>query len=524
VSSSSNDAAGARQISLSVVVPVYNERYLVSESLRRLRILAEDPHLSRAEIIVVDDGSSDGTAEILDAFRSAPSVVSPAERERTKGEKPVFPEDSVRKLEWIFLRHATNLGKGAAVRTGISQAGCDFTIIHDADLEYDPADICRIAGVLAETDADAVFGSRFSGGSVRRVLLFRHELGNRFLTFLCNLVSNLNLSDVWTCYKAVRTSLLKSIPLVSNDFRIEPELAIKLAKREARIFEVPISYYGRTYREGKKITWRDGVRALAGITRFAVSDRIYHEDEYGSQILARLSRAPRFNLWMADTIKPFCGERVLEIGSGVGNLSRALIPRQKYVASDVNPLYLQTLRNLEVNRPYLSTAYCDINDVSSFPKVPGGYDTVICLNVIEHVEDDHAALGNIKSTLAEGGRAIVLVPQGPANFGTLDEVLGHRRRYTRDSLTRLARECGLEVETMVEFNRTGSVAWFLNGKLMRRRSFGLTQIWMLNFITPMIRRIDHFLPIPPLSLIAVIRRPSQSRAQHTFAAQGAAVP
>jgi 2-polyprenyl-3-methyl-5-hydroxy-6-metoxy-1,4-benzoquinol methylase len=314
---------------------------------------------------------------------------------------------------------------------------------------------------------------------------------------------------VWTCYKAIRTSLLKSIPLESNDFRIEPELAIKLAKREARVFEIPINYYGRSYDEGKKINWRDGLRALGAIARFALTDRVFVEDEYGSQILGRLARARRFNRWIADTLKPFCGERVLEIGSGVGNLSRVLVPRTMYVASDINPLYLHTLRNFQVNRPYLAAAYCDVNDVSSFPAATAGYDTVICLNVLEHVEDDRAALQNIKQVLSPDGCALILVPNGPWNYGTLDPILGHHRRYSRESLEKLARDCGLRLASLIEFNRFGTIAWFVNGRLMKRRSFGLLQIWILNLLTPLIRRIDRFLPIAPLSLVAIME-PVQS--------------
>src|SRR5262249_22981245 len=148
------------------------------------------------------------------------------------------------------------------------------------------------------------------------VLFFRHELGNRFLTLMCNLVSDLNLTDMETCYKMLRTSLWKSIPMDGRGFAIEPEITIKLAKRNARIFEIPIRYSGRTYQEGKKISWKDGIRALFAILRFAASDHIYTEDEYGSQILGRLNRAPRFTKWMADVIRPYVGERVLEIGAG----------------------------------------------------------------------------------------------------------------------------------------------------------------------------------------------------------------
>src|SRR5262249_28761855 len=150
----------------------------------------------------------------------------------------------------------------------------------------------------------------------------------------------------------------------------------------ARIFEVPISYSGRSYAEGKKINWRDGLRALLAIVRFAFSDLIYHRDEYGSQTLVRLSRAPRFNSWMAETIRHHCGQRLLEIGSGVGNLTQKLVPRTQYVASDINPLYLDALTALSIDRPYLTASYCDVTDLGSFPRVEPPFDTVVCLNVI----------------------------------------------------------------------------------------------------------------------------------------------
>jgi glycosyltransferase involved in cell wall biosynthesis len=479
--------------SLSVLVPVYNEQHLVAASLGRLRLLEESPHLERIEVIVVDDRSTDGTPEVLERFRE--------EHAGRPGSR----------ISWTFLRHERNQGKGGAIRTALERATCEITVIHDADLEYHPRDLLRIAEVFVEEQADAVYGSRFAGGAARRVLLFRHELGNRLLTFLTNLVTNLNITDMETCYKAVRTSLLQSIPIVSDDFRLEPELTIKLAKRQARLFEIPISYSGRTYQEGKKINWKDGVAALWAIVRFALSDEIYKRDEYGSQILARLGRAPRFNAWMADTIRPFCGQRVLEIGSGVGNLTQKLIPRREYVVSDINPLYLQTLASLRQDRPYLDVAFCDVTDVESFPRSESGYDTVICLNVIEHVPDDRAALANIRSALAPDGRAIVLVPQGQWNYGTLDEVLGHRQRYSKEGLRRLADTAGLEVERILDFNRTGTAAWFLNGKILRRHSFGLVQIKLLNVLTPLFRLLDRFVPLPSLSLIGVLRRPREAR-------------
>ena len=471
--------------SLSVLVPVYNEQHLVATSLARLEVLATSPRLSRIQIIVVDDCSKDATPAVLQRFQA----------ERAGGGS---------KLEWIFLRHEQNGGKGRAIQTALAHADCDISVIHDADLEYHPTDLLKIVDVFEEEGADAVFGSRFAGSDRRRVLFFRHELGNRLLTLLTNLVTDLNVTDMETCYKAVRTDLLRSIPVVSNDFRLEPELTIKLAKRGARLFEVPIRYSGRTYQDGKKINWRDGVKALAAIVRFAFSDNVYVADEYGSRTLARLSRAPRFNKWLADVVRPWIGQRVLEIGSGVGNLTVHLVPRERYVASDVNPLYVRALRALEPDRPYLRSQSCDVTKGETFPR-DGGFDTVVCLNVIEHVEDDAGALRNIRESLAPDGHALVLVPRGEKLFGTLDEVLGHVRRYEPETLRALAERAGFEVKELIEFNRIGTVAWWLNCKVLRRRTFGLAQVKLLNLLTPLFRRLDSALPVGPLSLIAVLK-------------------
>ena len=355
---------------------------------------------------------------------------------------------------------------------------------------------------LAE-DADAVFGSRFMAGGYKRALFFRHALGNKLLTFLCDIVCDLNLTDMETCYKMVRADLLKSIPLESSTFDVEPELAIKLAKRGSRIFEVPINYSGRTYKEGKKISWKDGARALWAILHYAASDRIYIEDESGGEILERLNRAPRFTRWMADVILPYVGDRVLEIGAGRGNMSVHLMPRPLYWATDVNPYYLDYLATLGSTRPYMRVAYTNAADAATFP-AGQSFDTVVCLNVVEHIEDDLGALQNIRDALTEGGRAIILVPFGPGLYGSLDEVLGHFRRYTKEQLLSVAERAGFRVQEVLEFNRVGVAGWWLNACVLRRRTFGLGQVRMLNFLTPLFRRMDSWFPLPPLSVIAIL--------------------
>jgi glycosyltransferase involved in cell wall biosynthesis/precorrin-6B methylase 2 len=474
---------------LSVLVPVYNEEYLAEASLSRLEVLGSCPLLERIKVIVVDDGSRDQSAEILERFQQSLQ----ARR---------WPEQ----FEWLFLRHEQNQGKGAAVRTALAAADTELAVIHDADLEYFPQDLLRMIPLFLEQDADAVFGSRFLAGEFRRVLFYRHALANHLLTFLCDLVCDLNLTDMETCYKMVRTELFRSIPLESRDFRIEPEITIKLAKRGARLFEVPISYAGRNYQEGKKIGWRDGVKALGAIVHFAISDHIYAEDPHGGETLERLARAPRFSQWMADTIRPWVGQRVVEIGAGTGNLTVNLAPREFYWASDANPLYVAALEKLRESRPYLRVSRTDGCALETFP-AERDFDTAVCLNVVEHIEDDAAILRNIREVLAPGGRAIILAPRGRWLYGTLDEVLGHRRRYSAEELIAVGQQAGFEFEQMTYFNRTGVVAWWLNGKLLRRRTFGLWQVKLLNVLTPLLRRFDRWLPLPSLSLIAVFRKP-----------------
>jgi glycosyltransferase involved in cell wall biosynthesis len=226
---------------LSVLIPVYNERQTVLEILRRVD--AADIPLEK-EIIIVDDGSTDGSAEILRALSAA-------------GTRVFF--------------HEKNLGKAQALRTAISKAAGDYAIIQDADLEYDPKDYAALLEPLRDGRADAVYGSRFLGGP-HRVLLFWHYAANSFFTLLTNVLYNVNLTDMGTCYKVFRTELLKSLTLNSRRFGIEAELTAKACKRGWRLYEVPISYSGRSYVEGKKITWKDGFSYLWCLLKYRVSD------------------------------------------------------------------------------------------------------------------------------------------------------------------------------------------------------------------------------------------------------------
>lgn len=239
---------------LSMVIPVYNERETVREILRRVLAVDWKALGLEREVVIVDDGSRDGTREVLKEIEADPGAYGLQEGE----------------LQVIL--HAVNQGKGAALRTGFEAATGEVTVVQDADLEYDPRDLPRILEPILDGRADVVFGNRFYGGGPHRVLYFWHYLGNKVLTTISNLLTNLNLSDMEVGYKAFRTEVLRRIRVKSRRFGVEPELTVKVARLGCRIYEVPISYHGRTYAEGKKITWKDGLAALWCLVRFRFFD------------------------------------------------------------------------------------------------------------------------------------------------------------------------------------------------------------------------------------------------------------
>ncbi len=256
---------------LSVVMPVYNERATLREVVQKVLSVPLE-----IELICVDDGSRDGSREILAELQS---------------EHP--------QIRVVLQPH--NMGKGAALRRGIQEATGDFVIIQDADLEYDPAEYPLMIEPLIQGKADVVFGSRFLGGAPHRVLYFWHSVGNRALTLLSNCLTNINLSDMETCYKVFRREVIQSIPIEENRFGFEPEITVKVARRHLRIYEVGISYWGRTYEEGKKIGWKDGVRALYCLLKYSFKEPQHKSSGAGRSRRGSLHRsAISLGLWPLD--------------------------------------------------------------------------------------------------------------------------------------------------------------------------------------------------------------------------------
>ena len=296
--------APVARLTLSVVVPVYNERATILQILRRVVERSEVD-----QVVVIDDCSADGTHDVLEAEQSRGWATLAA------GLRSELPEI-------VLLRHEVNQGKGAALRTGFAAATGDVLLTQDADLEYDPADYDKLMGPIRDGRADAVYGSRFAGYP-RRVLYFWHSLGNKILTLVSNMLTDLNLTDMETGYKAIRRDFVDRMVLRSERFGIEPELTAKLARLHARIYEVPISYSGRSYAEGKKIGWKDAVSAVWTMVRCAVVDDREVDDPLHAT-LRRMSALDRYNGFLFETIRPMIGQHVLEVGAGTGTMTAFL--------------------------------------------------------------------------------------------------------------------------------------------------------------------------------------------------------
>ena len=459
-------------------MPVYNE----ARTLRTIvaRVLAS-PVQMPMELICVDDGSRDGSPEILDGLAAKDSRIR-------------------------VIRQPRNMGKGRAIRTAIEHMRGDIGIIQDADLEYDPADYPAMVAPILEGKADAVFGSRFASASQRKILLYWHGVANHVLTWLTNILNDINLTDMETCYKAVRADVLKQTPLHSNRFGIEPELTTKLAQWNIRLYEVPISYHGRTAAEGKKIGWKDAVSAVWTLIKYRfIDDRFTTHDGY--YVLQSMRRARGLNRWILEQFSQYLGQRVLEAGCGIGNFTELLLERERLVCVDNDPLYVEMANWRLGHLENVRTLERDLSDTSAYTDLKAErIDSIVCLNVLEHIAPDEQVLRAYYDLLEPGGHAIVLVPAHMWLYGPCDEALGHVRRYTTTELHSKMQAAGFEVVMMEEFNRMGVPGWYVN-KQMGRRDLNPRQMRLFELLLPVAKGMEALKLGRGLSLIGVGRKP-----------------
>ena len=443
---------------VSIIVPAFNERPTLRTVLARMLAVDLLPLGLEKEIIVVDDGSTDGTREqVMGLTASWKDEVRPALQREGIHEGRAFRHASI-----TGILHADNRGKAAALRTGFAAATGDFILIQDADLEYDPGDFPKLLRPLVEGYADVVYGSRFAA-TERRALRYWHAWGNKFITTVVNMAANLELTDVETCYKALRREVLDELTLESERFGIEVELTIKLARMRCRIYEVPIRYHGRGYDQGKKITWRDGVEAMWLTARFGLAPDEVTGPEPGDSI--RMLRGMRaHDRGLAATVRPWLGRCVVELRSGQGNLTAMLIGGDQLVATDPRPTVVARLQ--ERFRGYDNVDALAWDGCSALPwRPPAGappVDTILAVNVLGLAEDPEALLAGMARALGpHGGRVVVVAPAWPEIQGPLDEQVGHRQRFTPDGLRALAEGAGLRVVHESWFNLLGLPGWAL---------------------------------------------------------------
>ena len=455
---------------LSVLMPVYNEARTLRTIIGHVLVAPVDAEI---ELICVDDCSTDDSLKILNELA--------AEDPRIK-----------------VIAQPTNRGKGKAIRTAIDAMTGDVAIIQDADLEYDPNEYPLVIGPIIDGRADAVYGSRFAASPERRVLFFWHSLGNKLLTAISNMANNVNLTDMETGYKAFSADVVHGLRLTSDRFGIEPEITARLARSGARIYEVPISYHGRTYAEGKSIGWRDGVQALWLIFKFRFIDTKTSNDP-GHSTLESLAMAPGVARWTIQQFTPHLGRKVLEAGSGRGNLT-ALLLDHELVAVDIDPRHVAGIERQFGHLENFKAIQGDLQDPGLYALLPNDFDSVMTVNVLEHVDNPEATVKEFFKTTRTGGRLLVLVPAHEWLFSPADEALGHHRRYSQLDLRVLLEDAGYQIERIYEFNRLGVLGWYTN-KLFGRTDVGPWQARVFGLLLPVARLVERIRFLPGLSVV-----------------------
>lgn len=440
---------------LSILIPVYNEKHTIEAIIEEV-LNSEIKEGFEKEIIIVDDGSRDGTREIL-----------------KKLEEKKIPEIKI-------FYNEKNMGKGATISRALSYSTGDICLIQDADLEYNPKEYKNLIQPIISGDADVVYGSRFLPSHYARVLYFWHYLGNRFLTFLSNCFTNLNLTDMETCYKVAIGPLFRSIPIRSKKFGIEPELTSKFAKRKFRIYEVPISYKGRTYLEGKKITWWDGIKTL-----FTIILNWFLNDSIKRGLLNSkkdiLEETTAYQIWLLKKIFKFIGEKVLEIEPSIGNRMFFLLPREKYFAFTFNENYYQFINLRFAGKKGVETFFIkNIEEVKE--KVKEDFDTILCLNDTNFKFEEIAQI--LSNSLKKDGRFIFK--------GKIDSL--------KDLL-----KLGFEIEKTINFNPLGNFLLSLHNKILKEKEPCLF-FKMLYERFLFILKIFQFIPFMPSEKIYILKK------------------
>ena len=392
-------------------------------------------------------------------------------------------------------------GRGAAVRGALEKARGEVSVVLGPDAE--PSDVAGLAAPILENRADLVLGSRFLAGR-RSILGFWDSLGDRALALLASAAVDLSLTDLGGA-KAFRSTKARELCLRGDGMAFDAELVAKFSRMRYRILEVPVRSDARKQPEGRD-RLGESLGLLRAALRYARVDDA--ENEHGGyRTLQVMDQAPRYAAWLVELMRPHLGHRILEVGAGIGTITRHLVDRELVVPLDLEPRYVQQLENAfrgcENVRPMLG----DVNALDLDRLRAERFDTVILSNVLEHLEDDAGALARFHDLLTPGGRLILVVPALPFIYGAIDREVGHHRRYLRAGLERALRAAGFEIERLRALNLLGVPGWFFNGSVLRRRDVPQLQLRIYDRLAPALAAFeDRFEPPFGLSLFCVARK------------------
>lgn len=449
---SPSTSAERGSVLFSILIPVYNEQAYLARVVERV-LAAPLPDGVERELILVDDCSTDRTPEVI------ASIVAR------------YP-DKIR-----AFRQPKNQGKGAAIRRAIQETRGDYAIIQDADLEYNPNEYSLVLAPLLDGRADVVYGSRFATRETRKIVNYHHKLGNLFLTHLSNWTTGLDLTDMETCYKAFRADVLKSIPLRSNRFGIEPEITAKIAKRGWTVYEVPISYNGRRYSEGKKIGWKDGVSAIRTIVKYWLVDDCFYDGDSDGAAAQTFERSRLSTKATVAKSVPYLGLQTLEIGAGQGETSRYLPQKERLTLADADAKNVKFLRAgydgnavVDVARLNLDAAsgenaqLLDFTDSSASPESAqppqsAEYDAIVAFNRVDALHfDDAQAFGRLRLLLKSNGRVVFTLPARGSES------------YSEREIKRLLADAGFRLEKIERFDALATLLGKRDGQTPSRRT------------------------------------------------------
>jgi len=485
-------------VKLSVVIPFYNELRTLPTVIDRLLAVDFASLGLETELIFVDDGSGDMGRSLLD----------------------LPPREDVR-----LIVHERNMGKGAAVRTGLEAATGDVLCIQDADLEYNPVDLPSLLQPILDGEYEVVYGNRFKGSAAG--LYFSHRLANRMLNLMVNVAFNRYLSDVYTGYKVFTRRAFEGLALTARSFTVEMELTAHFLRKGLVIFEVPISYRARTYAEGKKIHFTDGFLAGGALLRYRFQRNpgaglgpasrrapdapgalqpIEGDATIHALGLEDLASARRYRRYLYELFAPYFGSRVLEVEAGLGDFSSQLADRERLVLTEMDPVCLRALEERYGRRPGVEIVEAHPASLKIEPPV----DTVVALNVVSRMKDDVAVLRSLARTVEPRGTVLLLVPGFPQLAGAFDQALGQTRRYTPESLSQAVTAAGLVPEVIRPVNLLGGIAWWAAIRMARQARPTPTLVMLYDrLMVPAERAIERRIQ-PPFgqSILCVARVPA----------------